>query len=277
MARVAFLGTGLIGSGMVEALVRQKEEVTVWNRSIEKAKALEKLGANVAKTIEQAVGRAERVHMALSDDAAVDGILSEVVSAMPLSGRIFDHTTASPKGVAERVKRLDARGIFFLHCPIFMSPQNARDATGLMLVSGARDRVEGAEKVLRRMTGEVWYLGERPDLAAAYKLFGNAMILAIVGGLADVFDMAESLGIAATDAHALFQKFKPAFTIDVRGARMAKKEFTPASFTMQMARKDVRLMLEAAGAKPLSILPALAKAMDDAIAEGKGDLDCGAL
>ena len=45
------------------------------------------------------------------------------------------------------------------------------------------------------MTGEVWYLGERPDLAAAYKLFGNCMLFAISGGLADVIAMARANGI----------------------------------------------------------------------------------
>ena len=50
------------------------------------------------------------------------------------------------------------------------------------------------------MTGDVWYLGDRGDLAAAYKLFGNSMLFAINAGLTDVLAMAKNLGVPAEDA-----------------------------------------------------------------------------
>ena len=98
------------------------------------------------------------------------------------------------------------------------------------------------------MTGRVDYLGERPDLAAAHKLFGNAMIIALCGGLADVYAMAASLGIDAADAHALFGKFNPAGVLTYRGAAMAKGDYTP-TFELTMARKDAGLMI-GGGARP---------------------------
>jgi 3-hydroxyisobutyrate dehydrogenase-like beta-hydroxyacid dehydrogenase len=276
MAKIAFIGTGLIGSGMVEAARRRGDEVAVYNRTRRKAEALASTGASVAASPAEAVRGVERVHFALADDAALDAVLPAVLPALSPGALLLDHTTASPKGTALRAERLAAKGAAYLHCPIFMSPQHARDAQGLMLVSGPRALYERAAPALSAMTGEAWYLGERTDLAAAYKLFGNAMILTIVGGLADVFQMASGLGISAPDAHALFSKFKPGFTIDVRGARMARGEFSPA-FTMQMALKDVRLMEEAASGRPLDLLPALAAAMERAIKDGRGELDVGAL
>ena len=50
-----------------------------------------------------------------------------------------------------------------------------------------------------------------------------------------------------------------------------------ASFELTMARKDMRLMIEAAGGQPLAVLPAIAKRMDDAIAKGHGRDDLGAI
>ena len=73
-----------------------------------------------------------------------------------------------------------------------MSPQMAADGIGLILVSGPTRDFEEVRAELEGMTGEVWYLGERPDLAAAYKLFGNCMLFAISGGLADVIAMARA-------------------------------------------------------------------------------------
>ena len=276
MARIAFLGTGMMGSGMIEAMLRRGDAVVAWNRTPERARPLEKLGARVAPTAAEAVSAAERVHVCLSDDAAVDAVLDQVRPAVPKGVIVVDHTTVSPAGTAERFRRCAEGGVAFLHAPVFMSPQFCREAKGVMLCSGPGALFARAEPALRAMTGDLWYLGERVDLAAAYKLFGNAMILTTVGGLADVYQMAARLGIRAVDAHELFSRFKPAGVIDNRGKNMAAGSFQP-SFEMAMARKDLRLMLEAAGGAPLALLPALAARLDEAIAEGHGREDVGAI
>jgi 3-hydroxyisobutyrate dehydrogenase len=128
------------------------------------------------------------------------------------------------------------------------------------------------------MTGEVVYFGERPDLAAANKLFGNAMILTITAGIADVFNMARAAGIPVADAYALFSKFNPAGTLLYRGANMAKANFAP-SFELSMARKDARLMLELAESAnvKLGVLPSIASWMDELIARGHDKDDLGVL
>jgi 3-hydroxyisobutyrate dehydrogenase-like beta-hydroxyacid dehydrogenase len=127
------------------------------------------------------------------------------------------------------------------------------------------------------MTGDAWYLGERPDLAAAYKLFGNAMLFAISGGLADIITMARANGIDPIEAFSVFQHFQVTNVIGVRGPRMARGETTPPSFELSMARKDVRLMTEAARGGSLVVLPAIAERMDDAIADGHGNEDLAAI
>jgi 3-hydroxyisobutyrate dehydrogenase len=157
-----------------------------------------------------------------------------------------------------------------------MSPQMARDAVGIMLVSGPREAFETVREHLEKMTGEVWYLGERGDLAAAYKIFGNSMLFVIAAGVTDVFAMAKGLGIAPDEALAVFAKFQPGGIIKSRGEKMARGDFS-ASFELTMARKDMRLMLDAAAGQPMTVLPAIASAMDAAIARGHGRDDLGAI
>jgi 3-hydroxyisobutyrate dehydrogenase-like beta-hydroxyacid dehydrogenase len=275
MATIAHLGTGLMGAALAEAAAKRGDHVSAWNRTASKAKALEAFGVRAAATVPEAVAGAERVHVMLSDDAAVDATLESAGEALR-SALVVDHTTASPRGTAERAKRLEARGIAFLHAPVFMTPKMCREGGGMMLVAGAKATFDRAEPVLRAMTGRVDYLGERRDLAAAEKLFGNAMIIAICGGLADVYAMAAELGIEATDAHALFGRFNPAGVLSYRGAAMAKGDYTP-TFELTMARKDARLMIESAGARPLAVLPAIAQRMDALIARGFGGDDLGVL
>jgi len=276
MANVAFLGTGMMGSGMVEAMLRRGDAVAVWNRTESKARALERLGATVAASPADAVAAADRVHLMLPDDAVVDRILEQSLPRARRDAVVIDHSTTSPRGTAARVSRLNAAGVRFVHAPVFMSPQMARDGVGIVLVSGPRAVFDAAKPELEKMTGEVWYIGEEPDRAAAYKIFGNSMLFVIAAGVADVFAMAKGLGIAPADALAVFSKFQPGGVIKSRGEKMARGDFS-ASFELTMARKDMRLMLEAAGPQPTVVLQSIAQRMDDAIAKGHGQDDLGAI
>jgi 3-hydroxyisobutyrate dehydrogenase len=250
--------------------------VTAWNRTLERARPLEKLGAALAPSPAEAVQGAERVHLLLNDDASVDSVLEQARPGLARGALVVDHTTVSPAGTVARFRTWEERGVAFLHAPVFMGPQNCRESTGLMLCAGPADCFARAEPFLRPMTGKIWYVGERPDLAAAYKLFGNAILLVLAGGLSDVYQLAKQLGIAATDAHALFSHFNPKGTIDTRGKNMAEGTYKPG-FELAMARKDVRLMIEAAGGAPLTLLPALANRMDEVIHEGHGHKDVGVI
>jgi 3-hydroxyisobutyrate dehydrogenase-like beta-hydroxyacid dehydrogenase len=276
MASVAFLGTGLLGGAMVEGMLRRGDAVTVWNRTEAKARALAGFGATVAASPGDAVAAADRVHMTFPDDDVVDQVVASFVPRLPTEAVVIDHTTASPRGTKARVPRLNASGVRFLHAPVFMSPQNARDSNGIVLASGPRDVFDSVLDALEEMTGQVWYLGEQADLAASYKIFGNSMLFVIAAGIADVFAMAKGLGIPAADALTVFTKFQPGGVIKTRGDKMARGDFS-ASFELTMARKDMRLMLDAASGQPMTVLPAIAKAMDDAIAKGHGKDDLGAI
>jgi 3-hydroxyisobutyrate dehydrogenase len=276
MADVAFIGTGLLGSAMVEGMLKRGDSVRVWNRTESKARALERVGAKVAASPADAVDGAERVHMTLPDDAVVNDISEQLAPRLRRDATVIDHSTTSPRGAKSRIGRARKGGIKFIHAPVFMSPQMARDAVGLMLVSGPKDVYEAVGDALARMTGEVWYVGEEGDRAAAYKLFGNSMLFVIAAGVTDVFAMGKGLGISPDDTLAVFSKFQPGGVIKARGTKMARGDFS-ATFELTMARKDLRLMIEAAGDQPMAVLPAIAKRMDEAIARGHGKDDLGAI
>lgn len=276
MARIAFLGTGLLGSGMVRHYLKAGAPVTVWNRTDAKARALEADGATVAASVQSAVKDADHVHLVLPDDAVVDAVLERLALAIPRGAIVIDHSTTLPEATKKRFERARTLGVRFVHAPVFMSPQMAQDGIGLMIVSGPQETFDAVRAELQGMTGEVWYVGERTDLAAAYKLFGNAMLFAISAGLADVMAMARANSIDPLDALSVFTKFQPGNVIAGRGPKMARGDFTP-SFTMEMARKDVGLMIAAARTQPLIALPAVAERMDEVIASGGGEQDLAAI
>jgi 3-hydroxyisobutyrate dehydrogenase len=273
--QLTMLGTGMIGGGMAQRWLTASKPVRVWNRSPEKTEPYVALGATACATPAAAAAGSSRVHLALSDDAAVDALLDELCSedALARDAIVIDHTTTSTR---DRAARLRAKGVRFVHCPVFMSPAMCVEGKGLMLLSGPADLRAAVTPQLAEMTGQVIDLGDRPDAAAAYKLFGNAMIIALGAGISDVFAIARANGIAPSDALSLFTKFSPT-VMNPRSVKMAQGEFTPASFALTMARKDVRLMIESAGSEKLGVLPAILARMDELIAAGYGDADVGAL
>jgi 3-hydroxyisobutyrate dehydrogenase len=277
VSRIAVLGTGLLGSGMARRFLKKGQPVVVWNRTASKAHALEADGATVAASARDAVTGAGRVHFVLQDDSVVDHVIEQIASSLEPGTIVIDHSTTLPEATARRLERMRTRGIRFLHAPVFMSPLMAFEGVGLILVSGPRKEFDEVKPALDGMTGEVWYLGERPDLAANYKLYGNCMLFAISGGLADVISMARANGVDPVEAMSIFTKFQAGNIIGARGPKMARGETTPAMFTIEMARKDVRLMTEAAKDRGLVVLPAIGKRMDDLIASGGAELDITAI
>ena len=276
MSKIAFLGTGLLGAAFAEAAAKRGDTVTAWNRSPDKARALEVFGVIAAATPADAVRGATRVHIVLKDDAIVEEVLAAARAGLAPDAIIIDHTTTLPTLTADRANRLNAAGVKYLHCPVFMGPPAARNAQGTMMVAGPKALYENVKADLAKMTGRVEYFGERADLAAVNKLFGNAMIIGVAAVMADVFTIAQASNVSADDAIRTLGFFDLNSLVSGRGAAMAKGNFT-ATFELTMARKDVRLMLETTGDRPMSALPAVAARMDQLITAGHGAADASVL
>ena len=276
MANITFLGTGLLGSAFAEAAVKRGDTVTVWNRSPNKTEALKAFGVMAAKTPSDAVREATRVHIILKDDAVVEEVLASARASLLPDALVLDHTTTLPASTAARAVLLNSEGVNYLHCPVFMGPAAARTAQGSMMVAGPQALFERVKGELAQMTGRLEYLGERPDLAAVNKLFGNAMIFGVTSMMADILTIAKASGVPGEDAIKLLGLLDLNAIAARRGESMAKGNFA-SSFELAMARKDVRLMLEAAGDLPMAVLPGVAQRMDQLIAQGHGAEDLGVL
>ncbi|ODT03786.1 MAG: hypothetical protein ABS52_07610 [Gemmatimonadetes bacterium SCN 70-22] len=273
MESVALMGTGLLGTGFAEGiLARGNVKLTVWNRTREKAEPLAAKGAIVADSPDDAVKGATRVHLVLLDDASVDATIEAMRDGLSAESIVVDHTTNRPALVAARCERLEHEGVRYLHAPVFMSPMAARNIGGHMLVAGPEGRFNLVREALARMTKDLWYVGERPDLAACYKLFGNLMILAMSATMADIFHMADALEVDRNEAWALFSRFKPEGTFTTRSKKILEEDYE-ALFELQVARKDARLMLESAGDEPMPVIAAIAARMDQLIAAGYAHAD----
>lgn len=271
MATIGVLGTGLLGAGFAESLLRKGHTVRVWNRTAAKCDPLVAMGAVRAADPADAARGAERVHLVLSDDSVVDPVIDALLPGLTDGAPIVDHSTNLPAGVDARVRRLGPLGVRYLHAPVFMGPANSKSATGLMLVSGDPMLVDALTPALATMTGKVLPLGNDPSRAATVKITGNGMLVMLTAAMGDLFAIGAARGMEPSEVLALFEVFSP--TPAGMGRRALDAGKGPVGFEMAMARKDVRLMIQTAGAENLMLLPAIAAAMDRALAQGRGAED----
>ena len=276
MTKIAFLGTGLLGAALAEAASKRGDDVVAWNRTESKARALEQFGVRVASSPADAVRGVRRAHLVLPDDAVVEDVIAALRPGLAPDTIIIDHSTTQPARTAERARRLTAEGVRYLHCPVFIGPAAARATKGTILACGPQPLFAEVKDDLSRMAARLEYFGERPDLAATYKLIGNALFLGLGALVSDVLAISAGAGVDPADGMKILEFFDPGTVIGGRGKNMISGDWTP-SFELAMARKDVRLMIETAGPRPLAVLPGVAARMDTVIAEGHGSRDFGVI
>jgi 3-hydroxyisobutyrate dehydrogenase len=261
---------------MIRAMLRRGLAVRVWNRTAAKAQALEADGARAFTDPAEAAGGADRVHLCLSDDASVDSVLDAALAGIALDSPIVDHSTVLPQLVAKRVGRLEESGHALLHAPVFMGPPMALERTGVMMASGNLSLFARLRVGLESMCSDLRYVGERADLAAIYKLMGNAMILAVVGGINDTLRMAEEQGLARAQAYELFDFYDPTGQIRGRGRRMVNDDYEPL-WSVDMAHKDAVLMQATAHHERLPVIDAMEALLRNVSDRGIGDRDLAAV
>ena len=267
---IAFLGTGLLGANFTRALLNKGEKVNVWNRTADKAKALETYGARAFEQLTEAVKGANRIHLTVSDDQAVDDVLEKASGGFAPGVIIIDHTTTSAPGAARRSAYWKMKGFTYIHAPVFMGPPNALEGTGVMLISGDQQVVKMLEPELSRMTGKLWNLGEQPEKAASIKLLGNLFHICLTGGIADMLTLADSLNIQVSDIMTLLETLNPGVVAQGRIRKIMSNTFDQPSWELSMARKDARLMIEQTDTtrNTLTVIPAVAKKMDAWLEKG---------
>jgi len=272
---ITILGTGLLGAGSAQALRKKGESVRVWNRSPAKARALAAIGATPVTDPAEAVRGADRMHIVVSDDAAVDAVLAAVAPGFESGALVLDHSTTSTAGARERTRRWRGRDVIYQHVPVFMGPQNAAESTGVMLISGEREVVARVSPMLKPLTGKLVDLGPRVDAAAAYKLLGNLFLLSLTAGFTDVLALAQAMDIPPAEVGSLFEHFNPGVSVPARFKRILEADFDHPTWELAMARKDARLMqaeAQAAGVD-LSMLTAFVALMERSVAEGHAHSD----
>lgn len=248
VARIAFLGLGVIGRPMAERLLESGHEVIVWNRTAEKARPVVERGARPAVTPRAAAEAADVMVTMLTDGPAVletveraDGLLAGLAP-----GKVHcDMSTidiASSRRLAELYRSCS---IEFVRAPVLGNRHAAREGRLLIFAGGSAEAIALAEPVFASLGGRVWRW-DRAEQATAMKLASNLLL----GGMMEIF--AETLVFAATAGIA------PRTVLDVIGA---------SALSAPMYQSKARMILE--GGTPNFYVRNMCKDLDLILASGR--------
>jgi 3-hydroxyisobutyrate dehydrogenase-like beta-hydroxyacid dehydrogenase len=249
--KVGFIGLGHMGAAMAANLVKAGHEVTVFNRSPEKRRALLALGAHEADSVAAACHGEVAITM-LADDAAVAAVvLAEHGMVASLAAGTI-HLSMSTISVALSKQLAAAHASNrqrFVAAPVFGRPAAA--ATGQLFIVTAGDpaAIEACAPLLHAMGQKAIPIGTEPAAANLVKLTGNFVTAAAIEAMGEAVALIDKAGI---DRRAYIDLLTAtvfnAAPYTTYGPLIAQGTFEPAAFAAPLAYKDVRLALAAAEA-----------------------------
>jgi 3-hydroxyisobutyrate dehydrogenase-like beta-hydroxyacid dehydrogenase len=247
--KVGFIGLGNMGAGMAANLLRAGHEVTVYNRTPGKERALVEQGAHAAGQVADAC-RGEAVMTMLADDGAVGGVVFGDQGVIGSLGTGAIHLSMSTISVAlsERLAAAHAKaGQRFVAAPVFGRPDVAAAGKLFIVAAGAPDAVTACSPLFEALGQKTFSVGDEPQAANLVKLSANFLLASVIEGLGEAMAL---VGKAGVDRHQYLELLTSTlFTAPVYktyGGLIAEGKFEPAGFAAPLGYKDIRLTLAAA-------------------------------
>ncbi len=292
---VGVIGLGSMGFAMASHILAAGHDVTVYNRTEEKAHPLMEDGATFSHDPSGAA-QGDVVITMLSDDRAVESVVfgeagkgssgeNGTDENDDSAGLIFHqapnciHVSMSTIGV-HLVKRMESEysavGKPLISAPVMGRPDVAERGELVVMASGDKALIEKCQPVFDAIGRVTHIVGDSPVQAAAIKLAANFMLSSMIETLGEAFALVRKNG---ADHHKFLEIMAKDFfkspIYEKYGAIIANERFGGGAFTVRLQEKDTRLAVAAAieAQVPMPVLFAIENAFLSAIGQGKGDMD----
>ena len=246
MARVAFLGLGVMGYPMAGHLVKAGHDVTVWNRTGAKAEAWAKeYGGSAAAMPADAVSGAEFILLCLGDDPDVLAVYDALEPNIGTGAVIVDHTTASAGLARALYARASEKGAAFVDAPISGGQAGAENGQLTIMCGGDAQAFSKAEPIMQAYGKRMTLIGESGAGQLA-KSVNQICIAGIVQGLAEGMHFADEAGLdVAKVIEAISGGAAQSWQMENRWETMRDGHYGHG-FAVDWMRKDLRIALDTA-------------------------------
>ncbi len=243
--KIGFLGTGFMGRPMAIRLVEAGHEVTVWNRTAEKAEPVVQRGGSRTESPAEAADAAEVVITMLADEPAVEQVLfgpSGAAGSFRAGHTLVEMSTVGPDAVARIRNRLPG-DVDMIDAPVLGSVPQATDGSLKVFVGGPEEVFERVRPLLEEF-GAPRRFGELGS-GAAMKLVVNATLPTLMSALGESLALADGFGLPEDAVLDVLADSAIGVTVRSKQPMIESGEYRP-NFKLHLALKDAGLIQEAA-------------------------------
>jgi len=251
MMKVAFLGLGVMGYPMAGHLAKAGHDVTVYNRTADKAaRWVKEYGGKSAATPAEAAAECDLVMACVGRDADVREVTvgrHGAFATMKRDAIFVDHTTASADIARELAEEAHKRGLHFVDAPVSGGEAGAKNGQLTIMCGGSAAAYAKAEPVITVYARQCKRLGEAGS-GQLTKMVNQICIAGVVQGLAEAVHFAGKAGLdRALVYEAISKGAAQSWQMDNRWKTMGEGKFD-FGFAVDWMRKDLGLVLDEARA-----------------------------
>jgi len=275
--KAGFIGLGAMGLPMARNLLKAGHEVTVFNRTRERAESLRAGGATIASRAADVCGGDALITM-LSDDHALRAVVFEGQLIPKLApGTVHISMSTISVALSKELAQAHAEaGNQYISAPVFGRPDAAEAAALAVVAAGPADMIKKCQPLFDAVGRHTFVVGEEPSNANTVKLAGNFLILCVIESLGESYALLRKSGVKPEKfLEVMTSTLFAAPVYKTYGTLIAKEQFVPAGFKLPLGLKDVSLVLAAANdaRAPMPVASLVRDHILAAIARHGDDLD----
>lgn len=246
MTRLGFIGLGTMGHGMAANLLMAGNDLTVWNRTPEKAVDLV---CDVALDPIELGKVSDIVFVCVSDTPDVEEVVFGEVGVINGLGRgavVVDHSTISPAATREFAVRADESAVTWVDAPVSGGSEGAEKGTLAVMAGGPADAVEQARPFMEAYSRSITHIGEEPGSGQMAKAVNQVLVVLNELAASEALLLAQGAGLdLPTTLAAVEGGAAGSWMLSNRGPQMIARDWKPG-FTIDLQQKDLRIVLDSA-------------------------------
>lgn len=271
--KIAWIGTGVMGAPMASHLANAGHEVTVYNRTFEKAKKLEPL-CTAVRTIKEAVREADVVFTIVGYPKDVENVYfgeEGIIKNVQPKTIIVDMTTSSPELAVKIYDEAKKYDVDALDAPVTGGDLGAINATLSIMVGGDPAPYEKVFPLLEKMGKAITYMGA-PGNGQNMKLANQVCIAGAIASTAEALTFAKSKNIQPEEFFSVINNGSAAsWQAANNGPKMVSQDFDPGFFIKHFV-KDLQLAVDNAEGHHYGLTEMILSQYRHLIDQGDGDL-----
>jgi len=242
LARIGFIGMGLMGTPMSCRLLAAGYQVKVWNRNPEKTTLSAAHGATIATSIAQLCADVDIIMLCVSDTAAVEEIVlanQGVLENLNTEQIIIDFSSIDPEATRNLAKQVSEKSCHWLDTPVSGGVAGAEQGTLAIMAGGDEDILDSVRPILEPLSQRITRMG---DVGAGQvtKICNQMIVSCNVLVMAEVMALAEKSGVDSRQIpQALKGGFADSIPLQLTGPRMAERDYQPVKWHVKTLLKDL--------------------------------------